>query len=91
MSTVHEIEEAIRKLAPGDLHAFRRWFAEFDAGMWDQQFEADVAAGRLDKLAVVDTAGQLVSQRRSRRIKLDPELAQQIASSTESHPDESNA
>jgi hypothetical protein len=29
----------------------RTWFAEFDATIWDKQFEADVAAGKLDTLA----------------------------------------
>ena len=51
MSTVTEIESAVRNLKPEDLSAFRAWFAEFDAEQWDRQFEQDVAAGRLDKLA----------------------------------------
>jgi len=51
MSSVQEIEEAIRKLEPSELEAFRAWFAEFDAQVWDGQLEADVAAGRLDALA----------------------------------------
>jgi hypothetical protein len=51
MSTVHEIELAVRRLAPDELAAFRRWFAEFDADAWDRRFEDDVAAGRLDSLA----------------------------------------
>lgn len=51
MSTIHEIEDAVRKLPPNELAAFRRWFAEFDAGVWDRQFEADVAAGRLEEFA----------------------------------------
>jgi hypothetical protein len=51
MSTLSEIEQAIRQLSPEDLSAFRAWFAEFDAEIWDQQFEADVASGRLDMLA----------------------------------------
>ena len=38
-------------LPPEDLAAFRVWFAEFDATLWDRQLEADVAAGRLDQLA----------------------------------------
>jgi hypothetical protein len=38
-------------LPPKDLSAFGAWFAEFDAEAWDKQFEQDVAAGRLDKLA----------------------------------------
>jgi hypothetical protein len=51
MSTVQEIEDAISKLPPEDLAALRAWFAEFDAAVWDRQFEQDVAAGRLDELA----------------------------------------
>jgi hypothetical protein len=51
MSTVDEIEDAIRKLPAEDLAAFRAWFAEFDAAAWDRQFEKDVAEGRLDALA----------------------------------------
>ena len=51
MSTVHEIEDAIRRLPPQDLATLRAWFAEYDAKVWDRQFEEDVAAGRLDALA----------------------------------------
>jgi hypothetical protein len=51
MSTIEEIQTAVSKLSPEELSAFRAWFAEFDAKVWDQQFEQDVAAGRLDSLA----------------------------------------
>lgn len=51
MSTVQEIEEAVRRLDPSELEVFRAWFAEFDAELWDRELEADVAAGRLDRLA----------------------------------------
>ncbi|MCI0360246.1 MAG: hypothetical protein L0211_17350 [Planctomycetaceae bacterium] len=51
MSTVQDIEQAIRRLPPQDLAALRAWFAEFDAEVWDRQLEADVKAGRLDALA----------------------------------------
>jgi hypothetical protein len=51
MSTVKEIESAVRKLTPGELRSFRSWFQEFDAGAWDRQFADDVRAGRLDALA----------------------------------------
>ncbi len=51
MSSIVEIESAVSKLSPGDLHAFRNWFIGFDAAAWDKQFEADVLAGRLDALA----------------------------------------
>jgi hypothetical protein len=51
MSTIHEIEQAIRALPPQDVAALRDWFAAFDAEIWDRQLENDVAAGRLDQLA----------------------------------------
>jgi hypothetical protein len=51
MSDLQEIETAISKLSADELAAFRVWFAEFDAEIWDRQFEEDVAAGRLDGLA----------------------------------------
>jgi hypothetical protein len=51
MSTVKDIEVAVRKLTEKELSSFRAWFAEFDAEAWDKQFEQDVTAGRLDKLA----------------------------------------
>ena len=51
MSTVEAIEDAVRQLSPDERASFRAWFAEFDAEEWDRQFEADVAAGRLDWLA----------------------------------------
>ncbi|HJP95799.1 MAG TPA: hypothetical protein VJ843_00350 [Candidatus Saccharimonadales bacterium] len=51
MSTVQEIQNAVRQLSDEELTAFRRWFAEFEAALWDRKFEADVASGRLDALA----------------------------------------
>ena len=51
MSTIQEIEDAIRQLPDDELAALRAWFAEFDAEAWDRQFERDVAEGRLDALA----------------------------------------
>ena len=51
MSTVDEIEQAVRTLSPDELAAFRHWFAEFDAQVWDRQIESDAAAGRIDALA----------------------------------------
>jgi hypothetical protein len=50
MSTVQQIEDAIRQLSDHERAAFRAWFAEFDAAEWNRQFEADVAAGRLNWL-----------------------------------------
>lgn len=51
MSKVKDIESQIRELSTEELAAFRRWFADFDAEAWDRQFEADVKAGKLDRLA----------------------------------------
>jgi len=51
MSSVQDIEAAVSKLSPEDLSLFRAWFAKFDVEAWDQQFEQDVAAGRVDNLA----------------------------------------
>ena len=51
MSTLQEIETAVQRLSADDLAAFRNWFADFDYQAWDRQLEADVRAGRLDRLA----------------------------------------
>jgi hypothetical protein len=51
MSNLQEIERAVSQLSAEELADFRVWFAEFDAEIWDRQFEEDVAAGRLDDLA----------------------------------------
>jgi hypothetical protein len=51
MSTIQEIQTAVSELSPEELSVFRAWFAEFDAKLWDQEFEQDVVAGRLDALA----------------------------------------
>jgi hypothetical protein len=48
---LQEIERAVSQLTKEELAAFRVWFAKFDAEIWDQQFEQDVTAGRLDGLA----------------------------------------
>jgi hypothetical protein len=51
MTTVEQITGAVKRLPKKDLARFRKWFAEYDATVWDRQLEQDVAAGRLDKLA----------------------------------------
>ena len=51
MSTIHDIEDAVRRLPPEELAEFRRWFAEFDSAVWDRQLEADAKNESLDKLA----------------------------------------
>lgn len=51
MTKVERISRDIESLGPAELRAFREWFAEYDAAVWDAQIEADAKAGKLDKLA----------------------------------------
>ena len=51
MTKIETLEKEIEQLSPQELRAFRRWFAKFDAELWDQELERDVAAGKLDALA----------------------------------------
>ena len=51
MSSVREVEQAVRELSGPELAEFRRWFTEFDSKIWDAKLEADSAAGRLDSAA----------------------------------------
>jgi hypothetical protein len=51
MMTVQEIEHAVSQLSKDDFTQFRVWFEAFEAELWDTQFEQDVKAGRLDRLA----------------------------------------
>jgi len=51
MGKIELLEKQIRELSRDELAELRQWFAEFDAELWDRQMEADVKAGRLDRLA----------------------------------------
>ncbi len=51
MTRIESLEKEVEQLSPQELRAFRRWFAEFDAKLWDEEIERDVAAGKLDRLA----------------------------------------
>ena len=51
MTTIKDIENAIKALPISELKQLRAWFAEFDAKTWDTQLEEDIAAGKLDKIA----------------------------------------
>ncbi len=50
MSKVEDLEEQIRQMSAEELADFRRWFAEFDAEVWDRQLERDIQAGKLDAM-----------------------------------------
>ena len=51
MSRVEQIESQIKDLTSKELQSLRAWFAEYDAQIWDRQLEADVRAGKPDRLA----------------------------------------
>ena len=51
-----ELEKEVRGLSAGDLSAFTRWLEEYALRRWDEQFEKDVAAGKLDKLGKIADA-----------------------------------
>ncbi len=49
--SVEELEKAIVKLSSKERARLLKLLADMDAEEWDRQFEADVKAGKLDKLA----------------------------------------
>ncbi len=49
MSKIEQLEQTVSQLSPEDLARFRAWFLEFDARAWDEQIEADLKKGKLDK------------------------------------------
>lgn len=51
MTKVEKLERDIAALSDGELAEFRRWYAEFDAALWDRRLTADAAAGVLDRFA----------------------------------------
>lgn len=51
MTKVQVLEKTIAKLPSKELAELRAWFEEFDAAVWDKQFEKDVKSGRLDSIA----------------------------------------
>ena len=51
MTKLEKIEQDIASLTPGEVAKLARWFAEFQADLWDKQIEADAKVGRLDRLA----------------------------------------
>ena len=51
MARLATVEKAVTELTAAELTTFRRWFAEFDASVWDDQIEADASVGKLDALA----------------------------------------
>jgi len=51
VSRVEEPEGRTKALSSAELRQLRVWLAEYQAELWDQPFDADVAAGKLDAIA----------------------------------------
>ena len=51
MSRIEQIEDQIKELSAEELRSLRDWFLDYDAEIWDRQFEADVNAGTLEEIA----------------------------------------
>ena len=50
MTTLPEIEAAIKQLPECDVRQLSVWLQEYLDEMWDRQIEADLVLGKLDKL-----------------------------------------
>ena len=50
MSTVKDIESAIARLDPKEVHAVAEWLQEYREELWDKQITADAKSGKLDTL-----------------------------------------
>ena len=50
MTTLPEIEAAIKRLPEGDVRQLSNWLQEYLDERWDRQIEADLVSGKLDKL-----------------------------------------
>ena len=62
MTTLPEIEAAIKQLPEGDIRQLSVWLQEYLDEMWDRQIEADLASGKLDKL-VAKTEADIAANR----------------------------
>jgi len=51
VSRVQEITEQLRALSGAELRELRAWLDEYEDRIWDEQFEAEIAAGKWDELA----------------------------------------
>lgn len=50
MSTLTEIEAAIKQLPPTQIRELAAWLQEYLDEAWDRQIEADLESGKLDRL-----------------------------------------
>ena len=75
MSTVTEIESALRALPLKDARAVADWLPEYLDEQWDKEMDQDIAAGQLDKLA-----DQALEHCRAGRIKPLNEIVAPLSS-----------
>ena len=52
MTTVAELQDAILDLSEAEYTELRRWLLDQDWERWEQEFDEDVRADKLDALAV---------------------------------------
>ncbi len=45
-----DIIDQVQKLPPAEVFELGRWLREYETELWDQQIEADIRSGKLDKL-----------------------------------------
>ena len=45
-----DIIDQVQKLPPAEVFELGRWLREYEVELWDQQIEADIRSGKLDKL-----------------------------------------
>ena len=50
MTTRLEVESVIKQLPESEVRDLAKWLQEYLDEMWDQQIEADLASGKLDRL-----------------------------------------
>ncbi len=50
MTTIAEIQEAVRALAEKDFAVFSAWFEHYEEERWDRQIERDQGSGALRSL-----------------------------------------
>jgi len=51
MTKIEKLQHEVQQLTRAELFAFRNWFLEFDAEVWEGHLEDDARSGKLDKLA----------------------------------------
>jgi len=51
MTKLEQIAKTVETLSEKEKAKFRRWYADWDARLFDEKLERDAKAGKLDKLA----------------------------------------